>query len=140
VSANKAKCLKSGIEFHDSTVLSITIGPSNVKLLLSAYVHRSEGEPGIDPTTGWSQEAKLEFVCATIEGKVPVLPLRLADGCVTVGGRSMADLLFAPSSYEGQIAVKLTFEDSSEVVLEATALRVELTGNATFIEDVPVKD
>jgi hypothetical protein len=47
----------ASIELHDSVLDGIDQRPTALSLRLRAYVHRSNGEPGVDPGTGWCQPA-----------------------------------------------------------------------------------
>lgn len=48
------------IELHDSEIAIITYDHGTAKIIFArAYIHRSEGEPGRAPGTGWGQRAEL---------------------------------------------------------------------------------
>jgi hypothetical protein len=51
----------AAVEIHDSTLESIETHSEVLVAMLSAYVHRSSGRPGIDAGTGWSQTVRLRF-------------------------------------------------------------------------------
>lgn len=41
------------IELHDSRVTRVHVGDAVIVLEMNAYVHMSEGAPGVDVGTGW---------------------------------------------------------------------------------------
>ncbi len=47
------------IELHDSRVTGIRTEGSDVVLDLDAYVHLSDGEPGVDAGTGWTRPIRI---------------------------------------------------------------------------------
>jgi hypothetical protein len=71
------------IEFHDSTLLSVTI-EADVHIHLSAYVHESEREPGRDGGTGWEQNVEFLLKNAVVE-TAPMRPFVISDGRLQVG-------------------------------------------------------
>ena len=68
--------MNQSIELHDSVLGEIGFAEGDAKLsFVHAYIHRSEGRPGIDPGTGWSQKAELiiEEAIATKSAEVVAL-------------------------------------------------------------------
>src|SRR5207249_3264944 len=74
------------IELHDSCVALVSKESDTVIVRFApAYVHKSEGCPGVDPGTGWIQDAVLVVGEALVRGTIPALPCDVADGELTVG-------------------------------------------------------
>jgi len=62
------------IEIHDSEIDSIAvIGDYVVLNFSSAYIHESEGRPGFDEGSGWTQRTSIVFISRRLR-----LPLSLA--------------------------------------------------------------
>ena len=75
------------IELHDSRVSAVAWdGDLLVVSLTPAYLHKSNGQPEIDPGTGWTQNARLLIGGASLVGDLPELPCDLWDGELTFGG------------------------------------------------------
>jgi hypothetical protein len=53
--------VNAAIELHDSQVVAVESATGTIIVWLAAYVHRSDGRPGFDPGSGWSQRVALEF-------------------------------------------------------------------------------
>src|SRR4029077_7988080 len=74
------------IEFHDSTFDGLEKDRTNVTLRFSAaYIHESNGKPGLDAGSGWIQEARLHIAGASLSGEIPELPRDLWDGSIRLG-------------------------------------------------------
>jgi len=57
------------IEFHDSTFDSLERDGANVTLRFSeAYIHESNGEPGMAAGSGWVQEVRIHIGGASLSG------------------------------------------------------------------------
>ncbi|MEN8763749.1 MAG: hypothetical protein ABF290_15095 [Thiogranum sp.] len=57
------------LEFHDSRLAGLHQLGRNITIQFEpAYLHRSDGEPGISPGSGWHQNAELVFRSASIDG------------------------------------------------------------------------
>ena len=123
-------------EIHDSTLSKVTEKDRKVVLSFSkAYVHQSEGNPGVDGGTGWLQEIELELqeaqvLCAPIH-----LPEDLADGFIKVGGVTYDGGLDLPVGVEGEIEVWLQTSQSEELKVVASAIVSHEIGEAIFVEE-----
>ena len=74
------------IELHDSTLESIVrMGPDLLLRLRPAYVHRSEGRPGIDPGSGWLQDIDLILREGVAEALPSEFPFDLESGSFEAG-------------------------------------------------------
>ena len=57
------------LEFHDSRLSGLhQLGRKITVQFEPAYLHRSDGEPGISPGSGWHQNAELVFRSASLDG------------------------------------------------------------------------
>src|SRR5277367_1401136 len=92
-----ATIVNTVIEIHDSRVVEINGSNGIVAVHFKpAYLHKSEGRPGIDVGTGWSQEAKLFFSKATVGGDFPDWPCDIMDGEIVVDGERHDNLIPVP--------------------------------------------
>jgi len=82
------------IEIHDSELKTVTVTDGNVVLELSpAYIHMSDGRPGIDAGTGWLQNAVIRVRGGELVGSINELPCTLWDGHLTVSDESFDNLV-----------------------------------------------
>ena len=89
--------MNSEIELHDSVISEIhEIDRTVVVEFAPAYLHKSQGTPGLDAGTGWVQNARLRLTGATISGDRPLLPETLSEGSLRVGGLKHDNLLPVP--------------------------------------------
>jgi hypothetical protein len=80
--------VNSAIEIHDSTVAEIAKCNGVVTVhFRPAYLHQSEGRPGVDRGIGLFQEAELTFSDSSIDGSLPDLPCDVMDGEIVLSGK-----------------------------------------------------
>jgi hypothetical protein len=123
------------IEFHDSTFDSLEKDGANVILRFSAaYIHESNGEPGVDAGSGWVQEALLHVVGASVNGEILELPSDLSDGDMRLGG-DLFQMVPIPLDYKGTVEINL--EENGKIRVAGTGVRLELVGEPKYIEEFP---
>jgi len=128
--------MNSGIELHDSTISRIDQTGSIVEIEFSpAYVHKSEGKPGIDAGTGWVQAARVRFTGASLSGDRPLLPEILSDGSLRVGVHVHANWLPIPLLASEPVELQLVFVSGRAIDISAESIELELTGPATYVEE-----
>lgn len=127
--------MREAIELHDSKVTAIATAGSSARVAIQAYLHRSEGEPGTSPGTGWIQQAELRLEGVEVRNPAPT-ELDVLDGFVEVAGRRYANLVPLPFDVTGPVRVLL---DGPQGVFEAsaTAARFALVGDARCVEEFP---
>jgi hypothetical protein len=127
--------LKSALELHDSRVDTLELCNGNATVHFShAYIHKSQGTPGRDPGTGWSQEALLSLSGVAGYGPLPTLPNTISDGFLEVGGIKHTLL---PLPFKRRIDAKLylVFSDGARLEVIGTRPTVELLGQPIYLED-----
>ena len=127
------------IEFHDSTFDGLERDGANLTLRVSAaYIHESEGEPGLDAGIGWVQEVRLHFRNASTRGSMSELPCYLWDGQISLADESL-QMIPVPLEYSGTVELKLVEngEVDGQVEVTGTHVRVELSGERRRMEKFP---
>ena len=133
---DKANSGNAAIEFHDTEVGVIEQGGTTLTIEFShAYVHRSEGIPGMDAGTGWVQGAVMVLSGCQFSGEFPKLPCSLSDGYVDVGSEAYNSVIPVPLIYVGDTRVNLSFEDGSKLQVTANGLRLDTVGDPTYVEE-----
>jgi hypothetical protein len=129
--------MNCALEFHDCRVKSITSVDGTVSLnFCAAYLHKSEGVPGVDDGSGWVQEGKLEFVNATERGAaVDIGEGWMVGGTLAVQSGEPMSMLPVPFDAAGGVTATFTFNNGVHVHLTAEAAHLSLTGQAEFVED-----
>lgn len=126
-------------EFHDSVLAGFTEeGAKCVLDFRPAYVHRSEGRPGIDPGDGFWQDLRIVVCDAKIKKPDLVLPADIDDGLLTVGEIRMSNI--APTQFreEKKVVMKLfTMAGGAEIEIEGTSIEVQTIGEPRFAEHFP---
>jgi len=97
----------------------------------------TEGVPGIDAGTGWSQEGKLTISTGIIEGSFSELPRDLWDGCLAMDGTVSENMIPVPLDYKGKIELRLeSWAQVSEIIsISGKGARLELIGEAEYVEE-----
>jgi hypothetical protein len=127
----------AAIEWHDSQVDLVEQLGEDCLLTLTAYVHRSEGEPGVAAGSGWSQRAHLRILRARVEGTVPPLPLTIATGRLTAGASALVNLVPVPSVFREPVRLELVGEGAESLVVLGEAAEVALVGEARYLDEFP---
>src|SRR3954454_19393049 len=68
------------LEFHDSVLMRIDRAGDEIHFLFDAYVHRSSGQPGVDPGTALTVDVAVVFFGAESRSTAPNLPASIRDG------------------------------------------------------------
>ena len=130
--------MNSGLEFHDSRVSSIQSANDVVTVIFEgAYLHRSEGAPGSDKGTGWTQAGSLEFASASLTGTGDIGEGWIVDGSVSVDGAEEVRLIPVPFNVAGTVAATFTFNNGCVLQVSGESARLTLTGEARFVEHFP---
>lgn len=130
--------MNAGLELHDSTLASVTSANGAVVILLSpAYIHRSEGQPGIDAGSGWLQDATLTIPGSGDFASPAELPIDISDGFLRIGESVHNNMLPAGGHFVGAIELSLTLANSETVVFRGTGIEIQMQGDAKWLEHVP---
>ena len=95
------------IELHDSVLKRLFVDGGQVVAVLDAYIHRSEGKPGVAPGTGWRQSIRLVMENATISGTVPAGEADVWDGELIIGIQVLSNMIPVSGTDHGPIKLRL---------------------------------
>ena len=102
---------------------------------LPAYLHKSEGRPGLDPGTGWVQEARLFFAEASVSGDVPDFPCEVVEGELVVGAERYDNAIPVPLEVTAHVELRLVFDATHTVAISGRSVRLELLGEPRYVEE-----
>lgn len=130
---------RSLIQLSESTIGSIAQTEGTIAISFSpAHVLKSEGIPGVDASTQWTQSAQLTFQEAQIVGELPALPAAIASGRITVNNMGYVDMIPAPLESAGLIRLSLEITESvAKVMITGTEVKLELQGYGKYIQHIP---
>ncbi len=128
--------MNAAVELHDSEVVAVESAVGAVVVRLAAYVHRSEGQPGFDAGTGWSQPVTLVFAGGVVDERPAVLPCTLDDGFVS-GGVVLDGLLPVPESVGSPVRFEARGLYGERLVVRGTGLEVVAAADGVFVETFP---
>jgi hypothetical protein len=128
--------MNAAVELHDSDVVAVESGAAAVVVRLAAYVHRSEGRPGIDSGSGWTQPVELVFAGGIVEERPPGLPCTLDDGRVS-GRVEFAGMVPLPASVSSAVRFEAQGLCGERLAVRGTELKVVAVGEAVFVESFP---
>ena len=124
------------IEFHDSTLKEIIYNGDEVVLCFDeAYVHHSEGIPGLDKGTGWVQ--RIDLVCHGVSViELPDdLPNDLDFGFYVINNEKTENMMKLPFETKGEIEIVLITQYGKRLQLKAKSAFTKEVGKARYIED-----
>ena len=130
--------LNQAIELHDTECLAVEVDDQGCgSVLLDAYVHRTEGQPGISPGEGGVQRIRVKFGAMTIKGEVGPLPSYVYEGSLTVWSTVQDNMVpFPASSSEAATLSMMLSDDARIVVVSGVTISIEAESDFRFVETV----
>jgi hypothetical protein len=107
---------------------------SNVVVDAALYVHSTPGVPGVDPGTGWNQEAELVIADGFIAEEPLAGILWVTDGSIEVGLSLYPNMVPLPFLHSGKTSIKFVGAEGT-LIISGGGLEVVLKGPATYVED-----
>jgi hypothetical protein len=129
--------MNAAIEMHDSELLALEreeTGQGSV--VLKAYVHRTEGEPGVTSGEGGVQRIRIRVEGMTVEGEVGSLPADIFEGSVKFAQTTHDNIVPFPASYSEPVRLSMMLSpDARIVVVAGTGISFEAEGEFRFVEN-----
>lgn len=125
------------IEIHDSTLANVAISRGQAELhFSSAYIHESEGKPGVDAGSGWVQRAILRIFDAKITGVFSEFPVNLTGGEIQMGGERLDNEIPIPLHHTGafELRLKPMWKPQNVVSFTGSGAQLELIGEPEYVE------
>lgn len=128
--------LNQCIEFHDSVVLAIDATERQLTILMDAYVHQSEGRPGVDPGVGGVQQVRLELCAPTNIGDLPQFPATIVDGLIRSNSTEYSNCIPLPLDLHGEIELEIRcLPDMRSMRVIASCIRSVMVGQFEYVEE-----
>ncbi|MBX9660251.1 MAG: hypothetical protein K2X00_16955 [Nitrospiraceae bacterium] len=127
------------IELHDSTIERIATDlEGKIRVVFSsAYIHVSDGTPGIDKGSGFVQRAELQVEQGIISGSLPPFPSDISDGSMVLDGIRRDNTIPIPFEFLGSFNLLLVFVPGDSMSVQGIGARLSLQGNPRYIEEFP---
>ena len=128
------------IELHDSEIAITWFDDGAAIIIFShAYIHRSEGEPGRDSGTGWTQRAELIIGEATQVDLPRAWPCSIYSGSLELNDVVHKNEIPIPLAHVGNVRLKLDIADADDNYLSVEFVgnnaHLTLLGQARYVED-----
>ena len=128
--------MNKAIELHDSILFSVNQKNGTAILHFDkAYVHQSEGKPGIDSGTGWLQSIDLEIAGTVIESMPKDLPVDLDDGYLVVHSTKTENFVDLPINMHGDIELQFMTASGEELKLTGKHISSIEKSELEYVED-----
>jgi hypothetical protein len=130
---------RASIELHDSRLTVVVLSDESVIVQFRpAYVHCSNGRPGVDAGTGWVQDIDLVIGEPRIESSLSQFPMILGHGALSIGGCVFENVIPLPLDARGQ-AVGLWVEaiNGERLALTGKWATTSYCGEPRYVEDFP---
>jgi hypothetical protein len=98
-----------------------------------AYIHRSEGQPGVDSGSGHIQAAKFSVGEAHFDGNLAECVGELSDGFITIAGTDLS-LLPIPFSTSEPVKASFVFKNGSTLRVDGKSVECFSFGPSRFVE------
>jgi hypothetical protein len=126
--------MNAALEFHDSEVGSVSVsGGSLFVRFAAAYVHQSEGRPGVDPGGGYVQQVELFFRGAQWVGVPHLCFGRLSDGQLREG-EQIKRLVPLPYESCAPVEAELVFQNGECLSVKSESASLHSMGEPRFVE------
>ena len=102
-----------------------------------AYVHSSDGVPGVDAGTGWEQAINIVLDEASVAKCPDDLPNDIDTGYVIIGGKKSENMLELPSRISGEIEVALYTQYGKKLLVKGKKLVTQELGKPQYVEEFP---
>ena len=99
-----------------------------------AYVHRSNGRPGVDAGSGFLQPAEIVFTGAKFTEKDGPCKGAISEGMISVSGKKFDSVLPLPYEASGKVSAEFTFESGAVLSVTATGVSCASTGPAELVD------
>lgn len=130
--------MNSKIEIHDSRLAGTDWESGNLVIRFApAYVHRSEGRPGVDVGSGWLLELDLIMAAAVVESFPANVPVRLADGQFFEGGTCWDNAIPLPLDCIGEVSLKAISFENEWLIVRGQGASIIARGEPVYLEDYP---
>jgi hypothetical protein len=125
------------VEIHDSILTAVSFSQGEGQLHFSSvYIHQSEGAPGCDAGSGWTQQAIVRINNARVEGSFFKFPVTLSEGSLQLGNETFDNEIPVPLRHNGSIALRLIGSEGGEVVFfTGSGSEFELLGDPKCVEE-----
>ncbi len=126
--------MNAALEFHDSEVSKVEANTESLRVLFSAaYVHRSEGVPGVDNGEGYVQAVELRISSAAWKGPLGECIGKISDGDLFVADTPIR-LVPLPFEATGEVRLEVQFTNGAMLLAAGTSVQVRQVGKAHFVE------
>lgn len=125
------------LEFHDSTLLSVTIQGRDIVLELDAYVHRTIERDGREVDTGWGQKLRIVVADGAVMRELPESLgdwREIWDGTIRVGSEVYRNMVRLDLAATGEVEVELEIGNGL-LLVAGSGIRIERAGEARYVED-----
>jgi len=124
----------SAIELHDSTIEAISNVADQLFLFIRAYLHQSDGIPGIDKGSGWNQAVVLSFSNSTIVGNNKQYPINISAGELIVGKKTIPNMISIPFIGD-DVEINLVLVNAEHICIKGKRAELILLGNPKYVEE-----
>ena len=127
------------LEFHDSTISSIAVDGSCVRISLNAYVHRWTAAGDTWKGTGWIQPVQVSLTDAT--GHISTEPpVDLNGGEIRSGQSQHINLVPLPFRSSEGGSLRLDLVNGKSLTFGYGSIVLEAAGAGHYVEDLPNSD
>ena len=128
--------MNSAVELHDSECVAIELDSrGDGTVILDAYVHRTDGEPGISAGEGGIQRVRISLDMMTTSGEIGSLPTIIYEGSLALETSNCQNIVPLPLQSAGNATLNLMLADDARLIsISGKNVCVESEGDFRFVE------
>ena len=128
--------MRSELEFHDSTILSIAQAGASIQIGIDGYIHRWDKASGVWKGEGWGQPVQITLTGA-LGSNVREYSKDLDGGSVRIGAVTHNNCIRLPFHSAGPAILQLELKTGEVLEFTGNDIKIEVTGSGSFIEPLP---
>ena len=125
------------IDLRDSKLVAVSWADGVAVVMLGpAFIHRSEGRPGVDAGTVWRQSAMFTLTNALVSAHA-LLPESVRSGSLRIGAELRENIIPAAGVFSAAVELRLDLNDKDHLNVTGDQIMITLTGEPELVENFP---
>jgi len=129
--------LHQAIEIHDSDLAEVFVEKDLIRRFTEVILFESEGEPGVDFSTIWTQAAFISIAATSVHNTFTHWPVSLPGGYLKIDGVLFDNMIPLPLDQAGEVELWFEGLDCETLHITGTHIQTQLIGQPKYLEVFP---